>query len=70
MVFTAAVIKYLGRYTHRIAISNDRIINVEKDNITFVLKKDNTTKKIKTVTLKATEFIRRFLMHTLNTFRK
>lgn len=55
----AAVIRYLGRYTHRIAISNNRIISMDKDSVTFVVKKD------KTITLKATEFIRRFLMHTL-----
>lgn len=60
-----AVVKYLGNYTHRIAISNSRIALVDKDTVTITLKdyKDNSTKK--TLTLKGIEFIRRFLMHTL-----
>lgn len=61
----AAVIQYLGRYTHRIAISNNRIVSMNQDSVTFVLKKEPKTGQSKTITLKATEFIRRFLMHTL-----
>lgn len=60
-----AVIKYLGRYTHRIAISNSRIVSVDEHTVTFTVrdKKDgNMTKKI---TLQGVEFIRRFLMHIL-----
>lgn len=60
-----AVIKYLGRYTHRIAISNNRIISIDEDSVTFIAKKDTSSDKTKIITLKATEFIRRFLMHTL-----
>ncbi len=54
-----AVVKYLGRYTHRIAISNDRIVSITKDSVTIKVKDK------KTVTLKGVEFIRRFLMHIL-----
>jgi len=54
-----AVMKYLGRYTHRIAIANSRILAITKDSVTF------SVKESKTVTLKGVEFIRRFLRHTL-----
>jgi hypothetical protein len=57
--------EYLGRYTHRIAISNNRIIKVNDTHTTFSWKdyKDNSTKKEMTVTNE--EFIRRFLLHVL-----
>lgn len=58
-----AVIKYLGRYTHRIAISNDRIVSMDKDSVTINVRDEEN--KNKTVTLTGIEFIRRFLMHTL-----
>jgi hypothetical protein len=60
-----AVMKYLGRYTHRIAISNNRIVSVDEDTVTFQVKdyKNNSQKKL--VTLTGVEFIRRFLMHIL-----
>lgn len=54
-----AVIQYLGRYTHRIAIANNRIVSIDKHTATF------TVKGNKTVTMQAVEFIRRFLMHIL-----
>ena len=59
------VINYLGRYTHRIAISNRRILAVEDDKVTFAYKdyRQNGAKKV--MTLHATEFIRRFLQHCL-----
>ncbi|MBG9654899.1 IS91 family transposase [Cytobacillus firmus] len=60
-----AVMKYLGRYTHRIAISNNRIISIGKETITFGVKDYKNNNKKKTVTLKKVEFIRRFLMHVL-----
>lgn len=60
-----AVMKYLGRYTHRIAISNYRILSVNKDNITIQVKDYKNNNQIKTITMKAVEFIRRFLMHIL-----
>lgn len=60
-----AVIKYLGRYTHRIAISNHRIISIDKEHVTFKAKDYKNNSKDITVTMKGVEFIRRFLMHVL-----
>lgn len=59
-----AVIEYLGRYTHRVCISNNRILNVEGSNVTFKWK-DYWDGKIKVMTVTAEEFIRRFLTHIL-----
>lgn len=57
-------IDYLGRYVHRIAISNSRILSVTKTETTFTAR-DYKTGERKTVTLTNTEFLRRFLMHVL-----
>lgn len=59
------VLEYLGRYTHRIAISNNRIIAFENGLVVFKWRdyRDNNKEKFMTVT--AEEFIRRFLMHVL-----
>lgn len=59
------VVKYLGQYTHRIAITNQRIINIEGGQVTFIAKdyRDNAAKK--PVTLDGIEFLRRFTMHIL-----
>lgn len=59
------VVKYLGQYTHRIAITNQRIINIEGGQVTFIAKdyRDNAAQK--PVTLDGTEFLRRFTMHIL-----
>lgn len=59
------VINYLGRYTHRVAISNHRIKNVEKGRVTFSYKDYGDNNKAKEMTLEAEEFIRRFLLHIL-----
>jgi len=59
------VIEYLGRYTHRIAISNARILSVSGEAIRFQVKDYNRGGKTSTLTLSAVEFIRRFLMHVL-----
>lgn len=61
----AEVLLYIGRYTHRVAISNYRIVSVDNGKVTFKYKdyKDNAT--VKSMTLTATEFIRRFLLHVL-----
>ena len=59
------LIKYLARYTHRIAISNHRIITVQNDQVTFSYKDYADNDKIKQMTLSAVEFIRRFMMHVL-----
>lgn len=60
----ANVIEYLGHYTHRIAISNARILNITPDCITFRMK-DYKKNCNTTMTLTPVEFIRRFLMHVL-----
>lgn len=59
------VVKYLGQYTHRVAITNQRILNIEGDKVTFIAKdyRDNAVKK--PVTLDGIEFLRRFTMHIL-----
>ena len=69
------VLDYLGRYTHRVALSNDRILDIENGLVTLSFsprlirlrrnrdRKDGDRKK--TMTLEAQEFIRRFLLHVL-----
>lgn len=60
-----SVLNYLGRYTHRVAISNDRILESNHDNVKFRWRDYARANKIKTMTLEPSEFIRRFLSHTL-----
>ena len=59
------VVDYVGRYTHRVAISNHRIADIEDGQVTFDWRdyRDNNQQKI--MTLSAEEFIRRFLLHVL-----
>lgn len=59
------VIRYLGRYTHRIAISNQRIISTDNGQVAFRWRDYRDGSKEKIMTLRAEEFIRRFLMHVL-----
>ena len=59
------VLKYLARYTHRVAISNRRLVALEDGEVTFHWKDYAHGGGQKTMTLKATEFIRRFLLHVL-----
>ena len=62
-----AVLAYLARYTHRVAISNSRLIKLDDAGVAFTWK-DYRIKgrdRLKTMTLEAAEFIRRFLMHVL-----
>ena len=59
------VINYLGRYTHRVAISNDRIIKLEKGKVNFSYKDYADGAKRKYMSVEADEFIRRFLLHIL-----
>lgn len=59
------VLEYLGRYTHRVAISNNRIIKVEDGKVTFRWRDYHDDNKLKVMTLDAFEFIRRFLLHIL-----
>ena len=58
-----SVINYLGKYTHRIAISNYRIISMDEKTVTFSVKDYHNEGKWKKITLSGIEFIRRFLMH-------
>ena len=62
-----AVLAYISRYTHRIAISNSRLIRFDAGNVTFKVKnyRVNGAGRHTTMTLKINEFIRRFLMHVL-----
>lgn len=61
----AQVLEYLGRYTHRVAISNDRLVNLENGRVTFRWKDYEHRNARKLMTLTADEFIRRFLLHVL-----
>lgn len=61
------VLKYLARYTHRVAISNNRLLNVENGQVTFRYKDYAQGNQQRTMTLTATEFLRRFLLHVLPT---
>jgi len=58
-------IEYLGRYTHRVAISNDRIVRLKGASVTFRYRDSSDNDKVKYMTLDAREFIRRFLLHIL-----
>lgn len=58
------VLEYLGRYTHRVAISNNRILNMENNTVTFSYN-DRKLNEKKSMVLSADEFIRRFLLHSL-----
>ncbi len=60
-----SVIEYLGRYTHKIAISNHRIKDISDRKVTFSYKDYRQSGKTKEMTLDALEFIRRFAMHIL-----
>ena len=59
------VLDYLGRYTHRVALSNDRILKVENGEVTLSYRDRRDGDRKKTMTLDAQEFIRRFLLHVL-----
>ena len=60
-----AVLEYLGRYTHRVAISNERIVGSEGGTVRFRVRTDAGSGKKRTVCLPGAEFIRRFLLHVL-----
>jgi hypothetical protein len=59
------VIEYLGRYTHKVAISNHRIVDVKDDRISFRYKDYRDASKVKLMPLQTSEFIRRFSLHIL-----
>jgi len=62
-----AVLKYLGRYTHRIAISNNRLTDLTEKTVSFKWKDYNDNNRQKVMTLSHGEFLRRFLLHALPT---
>lgn len=61
----AQVLKYLARYTHRVAISNSRLVKFEDGRVTFRYKDYADDSRQKTMTLDGVEFLRRFLQHVL-----
>jgi len=60
-----SVIQYLGRYTHRVAISNERILDITDTEVTFKWRDYKDNNKMKEMTVSIEEFIRRFLLHIL-----
>ena len=61
----AQVLDYVGRYTHRVAISNNRLLSMENGKVRFRWKDYRDGNRQKTMTLTGSEFIRRFLIHVL-----
>jgi hypothetical protein len=61
----AQVLDYVGRYTHRVAISNNRLVSMDDGKVCFRWKDYRDDTRHKTMTLEAGEFIRRFLIHVL-----
>jgi len=59
------VLDYVGRYTHRVAISNNRLLDIEGGQVSFRYKDYRNSSQQRTMTLTAEEFIRRFLLHVL-----
>ena len=59
------VLAYLGRYTHRVAIANSRLLSLADSKVRFTWKDYRACGKTKVMTLDANEFIRRFLLHAL-----
>jgi len=59
------VLDYLGRYTHRVALSNDRICSLHNGEVTFAYRDRKNQDRRKLMTLDAEEFIRRFLLHVI-----
>ena len=60
---SATVVEYLARYTHRIAITDARIVRVDDDSVTLRYKDYADHDRAKMLTLAGSEFVRRFLMH-------
>jgi len=67
----AQVLEYLGRYTHRVAISNERILGMEGNHVRFRMRDSANGNRKKVMRLDATEFIGRFMQHMLpNGFKR
>lgn len=65
MAKAAHVIRYLGQYTHRVAISNDRILSMSETHVTFIAKDYRERAQKKPVTMTGVEFLHRFCLHIL-----
>jgi len=61
----AQIINYMARYSHRVAISNDRILGIEDDQVVFTWKNNKNKGKQEVMKLDAVEFIRRYMLHIL-----
>ena len=61
----AQVLEYLGRYTHRVALSNDRLVDHAEGRVRFRWKDYADHDRVKVMTLEADEFLRRFLLHVV-----
>jgi hypothetical protein len=61
----AQVLDYVGRYTHRVAISNNRLVSIDNGTVSFRGKDYRDGNRQKTIALEGSEFIRRFLIHVL-----
>ena len=59
------VLDYLGRYTHRVAISNNRILSLDQGRVAFSYRDRKNDNRLRSMTLESDEFIRRFLLHVL-----
>ena len=59
------VLRYLGHYTHRVAISNHRLLSLNNGRVQFKVRDYADANRTKTLTIEAVEFIRRFLLHVL-----
>lgn len=67
----AQVLEYLGRYTHRVAISNERILGMEGNQVRFRVRDSANSNRKKVMCLGATEFVGRFMQHVLpNGFKR
>jgi predicted Zn-ribbon and HTH transcriptional regulator len=60
-----SVLAYLGRYTHRVAISNNRLVRIENGEVTFQYKNYRNRERQELMTIDCVEFTRRFMMHIL-----
>ena len=61
----APVLNYLSQYTHKIAISNNRIVSMNQERVTFAWKDYRDNNKIRTTTIDRKELLRRYLLHVL-----
>src|SRR4051812_47225488 len=59
------VFRYLGRYSHRVAIANSRLVALDDGQVSFTWKDDADGSRVKVMRLTADEFVRRFLLHVL-----